>query len=212
MKKFFIVAALFCSLIGTAALAQDAGTASRVYGDPLRHLRPNAGDQGVDNSFNVEVGQLDFNSLPPFMQAQAGFIASCVGNPEVLAKLKFFSYVSDFNRRRGFNPHFLIDTSELKGMKSSNCIFGDICTEGSCLLLGYTANADGWNLSIQRQVYKWSLDVVAIDDKHSQLFFDFLYRPTGECAPPTGIRTDEGCFSKFTWGLNSLQMKEIPTE
>ncbi|MCL2505935.1 MAG: hypothetical protein FWE93_06865 [Alphaproteobacteria bacterium] len=210
MKKFFVVAALICSVIATPAMSRDlSDLVRRVYGDPLAHLRPNAGDVGADNSINVEVTQVDFSSLPPFMQHQAKFVADCVKNQETLSTMKYFSYVSDFNRRRGFQPHYLIDTSALKDMRSSNCIFGDICTEGQCALLGYTADAEGWQLTINRQFYRWSLEVVQLDDKNTQVFISALYRPTGECEAPTGVRTEEGCFSKYIWGLRSLVTQNI---
>ncbi len=199
MKNVTFLFLLFAlGFFSNAALAADGPV------DPLQRLAM----QGADDRASVEnviVEPAMFSSLPEYIQGQARAIAVCAGDPRYVGLIKYFSYMSDYNRAEKLPPNYILDPSNLVNASFRECAVGEICAGKQCALIGYKAGAKGWTRNFSVMMYKWSVNAPRGNQKNSQAArFDIVSVNNPLCSAQNGLSNNIGCLKRYEWRLGGL--------
>ncbi|MDD3029350.1 MAG: hypothetical protein PHS57_03600 [Alphaproteobacteria bacterium] len=210
MKKFVIFAITFV-IIGSVALTPLYAKEGQSVKDPLQRLVRYSADDG-SSSRNVIFDVATYQSLPRYIKKQAQLIAACAGGEKYAKTIKYYSYFSDYNRKKGLQPNYILDPSALKKADFSNCNMGNLCQNSQCALMGYSAiEPNRWTQSFVTPMYKWSVEYAPQKNESDPLvlWINLLSVQDSSCAASGGSATEEGCFRRYTWRRDGLAQVDV---
>ncbi|MFA5041465.1 MAG: hypothetical protein WC464_07525 [Bdellovibrionales bacterium] len=200
------LAVVLCAvLISSLAQAQKA-----LPYKPEERFKVTMDESDGAGASNVVIRQIDLATAPNFIRNQAMVIASdCTMSGGNISRIMVFSYTSDLNRSRKLPDNYVLDLTPLKGEKVKHCIFGRICENGMCNLLGYASMEKGrWALNFSTPAVSWGQQTRQKEDKGTPRKTTLLISTLAKkgCGAEGGVLSDDEktCTKEYIWGTYGL--------
>ncbi len=175
-----------------------------------------AADDGQDGGDNVEMKVLANIELPAFIKTQLDIVAeNCTDSAQNANKIKVFSYVSDYNRRKKLPPNFIVDMLPLINARAKPCSTPPVCRAGRCNLWGFSPiDQETWTRTFVLSVSEWGLETI---DRRKGVPLSIIRANIGfnqeKCPTAGGIAIENGCVVDHLWkakGLSVLRTTALP--
>jgi hypothetical protein len=126
----------------------------------------------------------------------------CVKDTPDISSLKFYSYVSDRNRKYHLPPNYLVDFSQLVDKKMKPCSDPlPVCQDRRCLLAGYTMTETGeWERGLSFNVSGWQMAVTHNPKEPKVPLTYFQIRSADPMCQKRGGKVMNGeCLQNYIW-------------
>lgn len=177
------------------------------YNPKERLTMPASKTNGLKAATNVVIKEVNFTSLPQFIQNQADIIADdCTKSGENKKLIKFYRYVSDATRDAGLSANYLVDLSGLSSKSQQACMVDSACNDDGCMLVGYLSTAyEKWDRHFFVRNKSWKY--THVENPHTKSVLT-VFDLTETCKKTTGsggASGDETCTSRRLWLENGFR-------
>lgn len=206
MRALIQLAVLLCAVAAPSSLLAQ----TQIPYSPEERFKVNTDESNGASSNNVVIQKIDLGDAPTYIENQAKLIASdCTSSSDNVYKISAYSYISDLNRTKKLPPNYILDLTQLRDAKIKHCIFGRICENGLCSLIGYNPIGNSaWGLNFSTMASSWVQQTRkgSAEGAPSSTTIKISTPLNGSCESNGGIPDEDQrlCSKEFLWGSFGL--------
>jgi len=203
MKQPFVTSVMVLAL---CCLGGGIAHSAASLADPLQRLVAQIPDSGT-GADNVALYAVEARALPPYIAGQLAIAANCTGDAKNASLIRAYSYASDHNRAQKLAPNYILDMGGLQKFKFKNCSLGELCKNGQCALIGFSADQRGWKQTFLNMMTSWTIKVEkkAKTAKTTQTKIVITAATEGQCSASDEKPSADGtCTTSYLWHDSGL--------